>query len=191
MAGACSSSLAHLHRAPRRPRSAPTRPPVHLPRRARASLRMARPRRPQAHHRPRRAFARGSRSRLIRRPQHIRPLPLPPLDLGGAPAPRLRRRRPHLPALRRSTPPHRTAHRPSRPAQDPQQHSATRPRLHGPHRRAHANSSTSPEPAPLAPPSTLLARDPRRPTGPVVSTAPAPPPQRASNSSPARHRGPI
>ena len=60
-----------------------------------------------------------------------------------------------------------------------------------PNPRAHANSSTSPEPAPFTTSSPLLARDSRRPAGPLVSNAPAPPPQRASNSSPDRHTGPI
>jgi len=35
------------------------------------------------------------------------------------------------------------------------------------------------------------ARNPRWRVGPAVSNAPAPPPQRAPNSSPARHQGPI
>jgi hypothetical protein len=53
------------------------------------------------------------------RAQHIFALPLAALDLGGAPAARVRRRRADVPALRRPPPPHRTAHRPSRRAQDP------------------------------------------------------------------------
>lgn len=110
----------HDHRQTTQHSILPSRPPAHLPRRARASLRMARPRRPQAHHRPRRAFARGSRSRLIHRPQHLRPLPLVALDLGRALATRLRPRRPHLPTLRRPAPTHRATHRFSRRARGPQ-----------------------------------------------------------------------
>jgi hypothetical protein len=34
--------------------------------------------------------------------------------------------------------------------------------IYGPHQLAHANSSTSPEPAPFTTPSPLLARNPRR-----------------------------
>jgi len=130
-------------------------------------------------------------AQLTDRAQHLRPLPLPPLDLGRALAPRLRPRCPHLSLTRAAHAASSHSSQTQSPCARSSGTSATRPSPHGPHRRAHANSSTSPEPPPLAPPSTLLARDPRRPAGPVVSPAPAPPPQRASNGSPARHRGPI
>gem|GEM_PF-1075151 len=99
--------------------STPTRPSTHLPRRARAGLRLARPRRPQARARIHFALLRPARSQLAGRAQHLRPLALVALDVGRTLAPRLRPRRPHLPALRRPAPPHSAAHRPSRRAQDP------------------------------------------------------------------------
>ncbi|MCC7013024.1 MAG: transposase [Planctomycetes bacterium] len=75
--------------------------------------------RAQARARIRFAFLRPARSQLADRAQHLRPLALVALDLGRALAPRLRRRRPHLPALRWPAPPDRAAHRPRRRAQDP------------------------------------------------------------------------
>jgi hypothetical protein len=126
--------------------SASARPSAHLPRCARASLRVARPHRAQAHAGPRCALSRCSRSSLIDRAQQFRPLALVALNLGGATATSLRRRRPDLPPLRRPSPPHRTAHRPGGRAQDPWQLSDCPPSLHGPRRPARANSSTSPEP---------------------------------------------
>lgn len=124
---------------------------------------------------------RGSRSRLIHRAQLLRPLPLAPLDLGGAPAARLRRRRADLPALRRSPSPDRPAHRPACRAQDPR---ARRPPDRAPTPRARPLARTARlrlSRRPLAPPSTLLARDPRpRARSPVPSNARAHPKPRPS-----------
>lgn len=75
--------------------------------------------RAQARAGPRRTLARGLRPQLADRAQHLRPLALVALNVGRVPAPRLRRRRADVPALRRPTPPHRGAHRPDRRAQDP------------------------------------------------------------------------
>jgi hypothetical protein len=111
--------------------------------------------------------------------------------LGRAPAPRLRRRRPHLPLTRaalaassRSSPTPSSCASSSRTSDCP-------PSLHGPRQLAHANSSTSPEPPPFTTSRPLLARNPHWRVGPAVSNAPALPPQRASNGSPARQRSPI
>jgi hypothetical protein len=76
---------------------APTRPSAHLPRRARAGLRLAQSHRAQARTRIHFASLRPARSQLTDRAQHLHPLALVALDLGGAPAPSVRRRRPHLP----------------------------------------------------------------------------------------------
>jgi len=104
------------------------------------------------------------------------------LPVHRPPRHRLRHRRPHLPALRRPTPPHSAAHRPSRRAQDPR---APRP----PDRASTARTGALARTArlrlnhrPFAPPSTLLARDPRQRVGPAVSEAPAAAPQRALTS---------
>jgi len=109
-------------------------------------------------------MSRRSRSHLAYHAQFLRPLALVALDLGRALAPRLRPRRSHLLALRRTPPAHRAAHRCSRRAQDPQR---PRPTHRASTTRADALARTaraSPEPVPLAPPSTLLDRDPRQPS---------------------------
>ncbi len=82
-------------------------------------LRLARSRRAQARARTQFASLRPTRSQLTGRAQRLRPLALVALNLGGAAAARLRRRRSHLSAVRWPSPPDRTAHRPRSRAQDP------------------------------------------------------------------------
>jgi hypothetical protein len=111
------------------------------------------------------------------------------LDLGRAPAPRLRRRRRHLPALRRP-PPDRPADRPHRRAHDPRHlgHPTEPPRPAPARPREHLDF---PEPVRLTAEHAPRPRPAPADRPAPVSTAPAPPTQRASNDSPARHRGPI
>ena len=94
-------------------------------------------------------------------------------SLGRTPAPRLRCRRPHLPPLRRRTPPHRAAHRPSRRAQD-----ALPPRTA--HRASTARTGTLARTVRLR-----LSRrpSPRRARHALPLPAPLPQPARASRSA--------
>jgi len=90
------------------------------------------------------------------------------------------------PALRRPTPPHSAAHRPSRRAQDSRAsrtaHRASTARTGSLTRTARLRLSRPP----LTPPSTPLARSQRQRVGPLVPQAPAPRPERASDGSRAR-----
>jgi hypothetical protein len=88
--------------------------------------------------------------------------------------------------LRRPTPPHSAAHRPSRRAQDSRAsrtaHRASTARTGSLTRTARLRLSRPP----LTPPSTPLARSQRQRVGPLVPQAPAPRPERASDGSRAR-----
>jgi hypothetical protein len=135
---------------------------------------------------------RHARIRRIARARCCHPLALVALNLGGATATSLRRRRPDLPPLRRPSPPHRTAHRPGGRAQDPWQLSDCPPSLHGPRRPARANSSTSPEsPAPSRRQARSSPATPRERVGPLVPQAPAPRPERAFHGERVGPRGPL